>query len=43
MRFTSDNYKNIGDLYYENSETYDVTDFASGYLNSNFSIGRNVR
>ena len=33
MRFTSDNYKNIGDLYHENSETYDVTDFASGYLN----------
>ena len=32
MHFTSENYKNIDHLYHSSSETYDVTNFTSGFL-----------
>ena len=38
MHFTSENYKNIDHLYHSSSETYDVTNFTSGFLNDFIKI-----
>ena len=38
MDFTSENYKNIDHLYHSSSETYDVTNFTSGFLNDFIKI-----